>query len=62
MNLKLLAWVVAPVVALIVLGWIVIGLITEFAFYLVVGALAVGLALWGWNKLRGTRSARGQAR
>lgn len=67
MNFKLLAWMVGPILGLIVLGWIVVGLLgplfnalwwlLSVAVYLAVGIAVVGLAVWGWNKLRGTNSA-----
>lgn len=63
MNMKLLAWIVLPVAGLIVAGvlvsWLVgaifsaISWVLGLAFYLVLGAAAIGVIMWGWSKVRG---------
>lgn len=72
MNLKLLAWIALPIVGLVVVGWLAAWLIgTVFsaiswvlglAFYLVLGAAAVGAIVWGWSKVRAKLSGTPQRR
>ena len=72
MNLKLLAWIVLPIVGLIVVGWLAVWLVGAvlsalswvlgLAFYLILGAAAVGVIMWGWTKVRGKLSGGTQRR
>jgi hypothetical protein len=61
-NLKLLAWIALPIIGLVLVGWLAAWLIGTVlsalswvlgtVFYLVLGAAAVGVAIWGWSKIR----------
>jgi hypothetical protein len=60
---KAVAYLVALIAGVIVVGWVVSSLIGPFLFYLVVGALAVGGGLYLYGKLKksiapGTRAQR----
>ncbi|GAA4900990.1 hypothetical protein LX16_0491 [Stackebrandtia albiflava] len=55
MNLKLLAWIALPIIGLVLVGIVVLNVVSwllGWVFYLAIGAAAVGLALWGFSKLR----------
>ena len=63
MNAKLIFWIAAPIVGLIVVGWLAIWLVGALfsaigwvfgaLFYLVVGVAAVAAIVWGIGKARG---------
>ena len=60
---KALAFLVALIAGVVVVGWVVSSLLGPFLFYLVVGALAVGGGLYLYGKLKksiapGTRTQR----
>lgn len=63
MNLKLLAWITLPIVGLILAGiivWNVIAWVFGWVFYLAIGVAAVGLAIWGWGKMKNKVGAGSQ--
>jgi tetrahydromethanopterin S-methyltransferase subunit C len=68
-NFKLLAWIIGPILALFVLGYIVIAIVGtvlswlfSIVFYLAIGLLVVGVAIWGYNKVRGKLGSGNQHR
>ncbi|MFD0560249.1 hypothetical protein FB566_4249 [Stackebrandtia endophytica] len=63
MNLKLLAWITLPIVGLILAGiivWNIIAWVFGWVFYLAIGVAAVGLAIWGWGKMKNKVGAGSQ--
>ena len=65
MNAKLLAWIALPILGLIVVGVIVANFVAwllGWVFYLAIGVVAVGLAIWGYTKVRGKVSGGSQRR
>ncbi|MEU4421016.1 hypothetical protein AB0F81_10340 [Actinoplanes sp. NPDC024001] len=60
---KAVAYLVALLAGVVVVGWVVSSLIGPFLFYLIVGAIAVGGGLYVYGKLKksiapGTRTQR----
>ncbi|MBG0562063.1 hypothetical protein [Actinoplanes aureus] len=60
---KAVAYLVALIAGVVVVGWVVSSLIGPFLFYLIVGAIAVGGGLYLYGKLKksiapGTRTQR----
>ncbi|WP_328461532.1 hypothetical protein OHA21_32810 [Actinoplanes sp. NBC_00393] len=60
---KAVAYLVALIAGVIVVGWVVSSLIGPFLFYLVMGALAIGGGLYVYGKIKkslapGTRTQR----
>ncbi len=60
---KAVAFLVALIAGVIVVGWVVSSLIGPFLYYLIVGALAVGGGMYLYGKLKkslapGTRTQR----
>lgn len=72
MNAKLLAWIALPIVGLVVVGWLAAWLIGTvlsalswvlgLVFYIALGAAAVGVLVWAWNKMRTKLSGAPQRR
>ncbi|MEV0648387.1 hypothetical protein AB0I28_24290 [Phytomonospora sp. NPDC050363] len=55
MNLRLLAWIVLPVVGLILVGWLaikVLALVLGWIVYVAIGAAVVVGAIYAWGKVR----------